>query len=83
MRDFLDEKLIDLKLRSRNLWQRLLTDEKGDTNFVAIIVLIVVIIAAAGVFRRQLTNAIDTVFNTNLSTYLGSGGNTTTGGVGQ
>lgn len=74
MRDFLDEKLIDLKLRSRNWWQRLLTDEKGDTNFVAIIVLIVVIIAVAGVFKEQLTNAINTVFDTNLNTYLESGG---------
>ena len=83
MRDFLDEKLIDLKLRSRNLWQRLLTDEKGDTNFVAIIVLIVVIIAAAGVFRKQLTAAIDKVFDSNLNTYLNSGGNSVTGGVGQ
>lgn len=74
MRDFLDEKLIDLKLRSRNLWQRLLRDEKGDTNFVAIIVLVVVIIAVAGVFKEQLTGAINDVFDKNLNTYLESGG---------
>lgn len=75
MRDFLDEKLIDLKLRSRNLWQRLLTDEKGDTNFVAIIVLIVIIVFIAGIFKNQLKDAVDAAFG-QLDGFIGGGGST-------
>lgn len=81
MRDFLDEKLIDLKLRSRNWWQRLLTDEKGDTNFVAIIVLIVIIVFIAGIFKDELEDAVKTAFG-QLDGFIG-GGSSAGGTTGQ
>lgn len=75
MRKFLDEKIIDLRLKAegqiRNFWE----EEDGDANIVAVVVLIVVIIAAAGVFRRQLIEAINTVFDTNLDGFINGGGN--------
>lgn len=74
MRTWVDNKLIEYRLKSNRLLQRLLEEEDGDTNFVSIIVLIVIIIAIAGVFRDKLRDAVKTVFDTNLSDFLNNGG---------
>lgn len=37
-------------------------DERGDQTFVAIIVLIVIVVALAGIFREQLEAAANAVF---------------------
>ena len=74
MRTWIDNKMIEYRLKSNRLLQRLLEEEDGDTNFVSIIVLIVIIIAIAGVFRDKLRDAVNTVFDTNLSNFLNNGG---------
>lgn len=38
-------------------------DETGDTNIIAIILLIIVVIAMAVIFRNQIANVINSLFN--------------------
>lgn len=41
--------------------QNFIKDEEGDSNMVAVIVLIVIILAVATVFRRNLEEAVDLI----------------------
>lgn len=50
--------------------ERILKDEEGDSNMVAVIVLIVIILAVAAIFREQLLNAVNAVFG-NLMDFIG------------
>jgi len=63
-----------MKLAGRNFMDRL-KEERGDTNFVAIIVIIVIIMAIAVIFKDQLQTAVQSVF-TNLTDFIGSGDHT-------
>lgn len=57
----------------RAMWkvnEKLVKDEKGDSNMVAVIVLIVIILAAAAIFREQLLAAVNAVFG-NLMDFIG------------
>lgn len=45
-------------------------DERGDTNFVSIILIMVIVIAIAGIFRTQLTAAVTNVLG-KLTDFLG------------
>ena len=61
----------------RSLWnlrwkvlEGLINDEEGDSNLVAVIVLIVIILAVAGIFRTQLLNAVNSVFE-KLTEFIG------------
>lgn len=49
-----------------------LTDEEGDTNMVSMIVLIVIVIALAAIFKDGLEQAIKDVFK-KLSDFVNSG----------
>ncbi len=71
MRMWIDNKLIEYRLKSNRLLQRLLEEEDGDTNFVSMIVIIVIIIFIAGFFRDSLKTAVDTVFG-KLTTFISS-----------
>lgn len=71
MRDFLDGKLIGMQLRARRFVSQLLEEERGDTNFVAIII-IVILIAIAGIFKDQLEKAIKKVFDS-LTNFIDNG----------
>ncbi len=44
--------------------------EEGDSNLVAVIVLIVIILAVAGIFRTQLLGAVNSVFD-KLTEFIG------------
>lgn len=46
--------------------------ERGDTNFVAIIVIIVIILAIAVIFRDRLKAAVEAVFE-QLDSFIGGG----------
>lgn len=46
--------------------------ERGDTNFVAIIVIIVIILAIAVIFRDRLKAAVEAVFG-QLDSFIGGG----------
>ncbi|MCI9621153.1 MAG: hypothetical protein HFG85_14635 [Dorea sp.] len=48
----------------------LINDEEGDSNLVAVIVLIVIILAVAGIFRTQLLGAVNSVFD-KLTEFIG------------
>lgn len=44
--------------------------EEGDTNFVSIILIMVIVIAIAIIFQEQLTNAVQNVFG-QLTDFIG------------
>lgn len=50
--------------------EKFLADEEGDSNMVAVIVLIVIILAVAAIFREQLLGAVNAVFG-NLMEFIG------------
>ena len=47
-----------------------LKDEEGDSNLVSIIVVIVIVITVAGIFRDKLMEAVDAIFN-KLTEFIG------------
>ncbi len=70
MREYLSDKmwqargmLLIAKERMKEQALRLVKDENGDTNFVSIILIVVIVIAVAMIFKDKLTNAMDTVMN--------------------
>jgi len=58
------------KLACRNAWKRL-AEEKGSANIVATLLMIVIVIAVAALFREQLTKAVTKVFEL-LNEFLNS-----------
>lgn len=70
MRTWIDNKMIEYRLKSNRLLQRLLEEEDGDTNFVSIIVIMVIVIGIATIFRKQLTDAVNNVFG-KLTDFIG------------
>lgn len=72
MRDFLDGKLIGMQLRAGRFLSQMMEEERGDTNFVAIIIIIVILIAIAGIFKDQLEGAIEKVFGS-LTDFIDNG----------
>lgn len=69
------KRALDCALMRAKFWtvdkvEHFLKEERGDTNFVAIIVIIVIILAIAGIFRTQLTEAVNKVFE-QLKTFIG------------
>lgn len=62
MFDKLDMLMIGAKLRGERYLDRLLHEEEGAADMVGILVLIVIIIAIAGIFRTQLTGVVNAVF---------------------
>ena len=76
MREYLAEKRLaaEVKMmstarRMKDYVKNLFKSEEGDTNFVAIIIIIVILIAIAGIFHEQLTKAVKAVF-TNLTDFI-------------
>lgn len=59
-----------VKFGVTNWVENFLTDEEGDSNMVSIIVLIVIILAVAAIFREQLIAAVQAVFG-NLMDFIG------------
>lgn len=42
--------------------KRFLSDEKGETNIIAIILIILVVIVLAAIFKQQLTSIVNSLF---------------------
>lgn len=63
MRDFLDSKLIGMKLKAWDFMSRLKEEERGDTNFVSIIIIIVIVLGIAAIFKPTLTRAMSRVMS--------------------
>lgn len=58
------------KMRCADALENFVTEERGDSNLVSIMVVIVIILAVAGVFRTQLMGAVNTIF-TKLTEFIG------------
>lgn len=61
-----------VKFGLMNWVEDFLTDEEGDTNMVSMIVLIVIVIALAAIFKDGLEQAIKDVFS-KLSDFINKG----------
>ena len=65
-------KLLIAKVRTQDFLKSLITKENGDTNFISIILIAVVVIAIAAIFKEQLQNLVTQVFE-KLTSFVGSG----------
>ncbi len=63
MEERLDWMLLQMKLRLERYAERLIREEKGASDIVAILVIIVILIAIAGIFKSGLAELVDTVFS--------------------
>ena len=70
MRNFMDRKMISLQVRAESWLKRFLAKEDGDANFVSIIVIIVIILAVAAIFKDTLLKAVNGVME-QLTDFLG------------
>lgn len=69
MKTFLQVKKLQARQILNEKLQGLLREE-GDTNFVSIILIMVIVIAIAVIFKDQLTAAVNNVF-TQLTKFIG------------
>ena len=86
MRDYLYEKRLQAEVgllcamrRMKAYAGSLVKDERGDTNFVAIIIIIVILLAIAAIFKDKLTAAVNAVFE-KLTNFINSDGGGIAGG---
>lgn len=49
------------QVKTKDFLKRLITDENGDTNFVSIILICVIVIAVAAIFKDSLTKMMGSV----------------------
>lgn len=68
----LDSYLLRGKIRLQNAWDVFLQEEKGASDMVAIMVIIVILIGVASIFQEQLQGAIEAVFG-KLTTFISNG----------
>lgn len=61
LKNFIEDKMIRGKIGLNNFVNDFLSEERGDTNFVSIIIIIVIILAVAAIFRNALIQAVTTV----------------------
>lgn len=70
MKNFLEIKKLQMRQVFNQKLEELLSEE-GDTNFVSIILIMVIVIAIAVIFQEQLTAAVQNVF-AKLMEFIGS-----------
>ncbi len=70
MRQKLDNLYWRMRFRFMGMMEDFLKDEEGDSNLVSIIVVIVIVITVAGIFRDKLMEAVDAIFN-KLTEFIG------------
>lgn len=56
------EHLKDRILTAGSSVRRFLSEEKGETNIIAIILIILVVIVLAAIFKQQLTSIVNSLF---------------------
>lgn len=62
MFNFLDMQMIKLQTKMRNFAEDLKKEERGASDIVAILLIILVVVAVAFIFKDQLTNLVENVF---------------------
>ena len=58
----MDLALMNEKRKAGEFWDRLLHEEKGASDIVAIMVVIVILLAVAVIFKDNLISLVETVF---------------------
>lgn len=58
----MDLALMNAKRKAGEFWDRLLHEEKGASDIVAIMVVIVILLAVAVIFKDNLISLVETVF---------------------
>lgn len=62
MFNFLDMQMIKLQTKMRNFAEDFKKEERGASDIVAVLLIILVVVAVAFVFRKQLLKLVDDVF---------------------
>ncbi len=62
MFNFLDMQMIKLQTKMRNFAEDFKKEERGASDIVAILLIILVVVAVAFVFKEQLKNLVNSVF---------------------
>lgn len=75
-------KLLIAKVRTQDFLKSLVTKENGDTNFVSIILIIVIVLAIAALFKDALIELANTVIQ-QLTDFVGGGEAGAAGGAGE
>lgn len=63
MFNFLDMQMIKLQTKMRNFAEDFKKEERGASDMVAVLLIILIVVAVATIFRKQLTNLVNLVFN--------------------
>lgn len=58
----MEEKVIGMKVKGARFLQELMEEERGDSNYVGILLMIVIVVGLAAMFRTQLTTLVTNVF---------------------
>ncbi len=61
VKNFIDEKMIEAQVKLAKMAEGFLSEERGDTNFVSIMIIIVIVLAVAAIFRTQLIAIVTNV----------------------
>lgn len=78
MFDKMDKLYMDTRARGTCFLRHLKSEERGASDIVAIIAIIVIVLAVAVIFREKLTDVVTKAFD-NVTTWIGTG---ETGGAG-
>ena len=62
MFNFLDMQMIKLQTKMRNFAEDFKKEERGASDMVAVLLIILIVVAVATIFRKQLTNLVNLVF---------------------
>ena len=62
MLEYMDNQLVRLQLMLACFLQDLKDEERGESNFVAVLLIILIAVAVAFVFREQLLSLVEQVF---------------------
>lgn len=63
VKNFIDEKMIEAQVKLAKMAEGFLSEERGDTNFVSIMIIIVIVLAVAAIFRDQLISVVNNVMD--------------------
>ncbi len=70
MREKMEDMMWKLRFYMESLMESIMRDEEGDSNMVAVIVLIVIVLAVAALFRTKLIEVVNSVFG-KLTDFIG------------
>lgn len=70
MKKHVTDKLMMAQFKMKRMVREFLTSERGDTNFVSIMLIIVIVIALATIFKEKLAEIAETVFG-QLTDWIG------------